>query len=79
MTFTEQENKETITILRADLIRLIKFIEESNSLFHQPMWYKDTSIVEKFAHSQYPEIRHLLYKVLTNVVPDDIKKELWDI
>lgn len=69
---------DKIEITRDDLIRLIKFIESSNELFHQPMHYKDSAIVEKFAVLQYPEIKHLYYTVFTDIIPNDLKKELWD-
>jgi len=70
---------EKIEISRSDLIRLTKFIEESNKLFHQQMRYRDQDIVQKFATEQYPEIRYLLYDLFTKMLPADIKKELWDI
>ena len=70
---------EKIEISRSDLIRLTKFIEESNKLFHQQMRYRDQDIVQKFATEQYPEIRYLLYDLFMKMLPADIKKELWDI
>lgn len=74
------DNKiDKIEISRSDLVRLVKFVEESNKLFHQQMSYTDASIVEKFAVVQYPEIRHLYYKVFDEIIPDDLKKELWEI
>ena len=70
---------EKIEISKADLIRLVKFIESSNDFFHQPMKYEEKSQVLDFAKTQYPEIHHLYYKVLDKVLSAEIKKELWDI
>jgi hypothetical protein len=73
------ENKvDEIKISRVDLIRLVKFVEEANHLFHQPLYFQDAEIVNKFAKTNYPEIHHLYYTVLTDVIPKDLKKELWD-
>jgi len=74
------DNKiDKLEISRDDLIRLVKFLEKSNELFHQPMNFKDATIVEKFATLQYPEIKHLYYDVFTHIIPDDLKKELWGL
>ena len=74
------ENRvDEIKISRNDLIRLVKFVEEANDLFHQSMYYENSEVVKKFAKENYPEIRHLYYKVFDDIIPNDLKKELWDI
>lgn len=68
-----------IAIAKDDLIRIIRFVEESQKLFHQPMHYLEQDIVEKFVAMQYPEIRYIYYDLFDEIIPNDIKKELWGI
>jgi len=53
-------------------------LEKVNALFHQPLRYGDSDIVEAFAKSNYKEINELKYNVVWEWLPDSFKAEIED-
>ena len=68
--------KEKITFTLDEVLKIFNLIENTNELFHQPMRYKDTEIVEKFAKENYPTISELYYKTLWDKLPEEIQKKI---
>ena len=56
--------------------RVFDLLEKMNSLFHQPMKYKDAKAVDAFAEGNYDEIKELYYNVVWEWLPDDVKVEI---
>ena len=65
-----------ITFSVDDVLRIFKFLENSNELFHQPMRYENTEIVKKFANDNYSEIHELYYKTLWDKLPKEIQEKI---
>ena len=61
-----------------ELKQLYEFMEEANELFHQPLNYKDSKIVEAFATKNYPIIRKFYYEVLWDKLPQEEKDRILD-
>ncbi|GGQ02505.1 hypothetical protein [Shewanella ulleungensis] len=68
--------KEEISFSVDEVLRVFRFLENSNELFHQPMRYEDKDIVQKFAKDNYPEIRELYYRTIWNKLPKYIQDEI---
>jgi len=60
----------------AEIRRVFDLLEKINGLFHQPLKYKDTDLVEAFAKKNYPEIKNLYYHVIWDLLPDDVKEDI---
>jgi len=57
---------------------LYDFLEAANALFHQPLNYQNTEVVEQFADKYYPKIRELYYTTLWEKLPEAKKKAILD-
>jgi len=67
---------KTIAVDLDEARRVFDLLEEVHDLFHQPMKYKDTQIVEKFAEDHYEQIKRLYYDVVWHWLPPDVQREL---
>jgi hypothetical protein len=65
--------KETINISIAEAEEVFELLEKVNELFHQPMHFKNTELVEKFAEENYQQIEKLYYEVVWNWLPKEIQ------
>lgn len=65
-----------INISSAEAKRVFDLLEKVNDLFHQPMKYKDSGVVESFVDVNYQEIKSLYYKVVWNWLPEDLQSEI---
>ena len=68
--------KEEITFSIDEVLRIFRFLENLNELFHQPMHYEDKDIVQKFAKDNYPEIRELYYNTIWDKLPKHIQDKI---
>lgn len=68
--------EKRIEVDLSEVKRVFYLLENINHLFHQPMYYRDTNIVESFANANYGEIKDLYYKVVWEWLPGDVKKEI---
>ena len=73
---TQVERRIEITIDEAK--RVFRFLEKMNHLLHQPLYYRDSDFVEKFARDNHDEAKELYYKVVWEWLPDDVRKEIED-
>jgi len=67
---------EEITLTVEEVLRVYKFLEKTNDLFHQPMRYEDSEVVKKFADDNYPEIRELYYELLWDKLPKKVQDKI---
>jgi hypothetical protein len=68
------ENQEILFTLD-ELLEVFRFLGNANHLFHQPMYYEDSSVVEKFADDNYMTIHKLYYETIWNKLPKSIQDE----
>jgi len=65
-----------IEIELEDLKRVFFLLEDINHLFHQPMYFNDSDMVEAFADRNFDEIGELYYKVIWNLLPAEVQEEI---
>jgi hypothetical protein len=66
----------SIQVPLSEARRIFDLLEKIHHLMHQPMYYKDPMMVEKFADDNYVEIKHLYYKIVWNWLPVDVQREI---
>ena len=76
MERTDKMNKDRLEIKTDEVVRLYKLLEEMNDLFHQPMKYKNSDVVERFSDENYAEIKDLYYNVVWNWLPLEVKDKI---
>jgi hypothetical protein len=59
-----------------DARRVFDLLEKLNSLFHQPLGYRDIEIVQRFAEQNYQEIKDLYYRVVWEWLPEELRQEI---
>lgn len=67
---------EQVVVDLKDVMRVFQLMEEMNAFFHQPMNFESVDKVQAFAHSHYPEIGELYYRVVWDWLPGDVQEKL---
>lgn len=65
-----------IKIPLEDALRVFDFLEKAHELMHQPMNYRDSQRVERFAEDNYAEVRDLYYRVVWNWFPESVRQDI---
>ena len=66
--------KKTIPIPVSEIKEVFELLEQMNDLFHQPLNYQNSELMNKFAEDKYPEIRKLYYETVWKWLPEEEKK-----
>jgi hypothetical protein len=67
-----------VTVDLDEVRQVFDFLEEAHDLLHQPLKYKDASVVEKFAEQHYEKVKRLYYEVVWSWLPPDVQQEIED-
>jgi len=67
-----------INVPLSDVQEVFELLEKIQSLFHQPMYFRDKKTVEEFAKQNYKQIKRLYYDVVWEWLPDEEKKRYED-
>ncbi|EMY76970.1 hypothetical protein LEP1GSC060_3413 [Leptospira weilii serovar Ranarum str. ICFT] len=59
-----------------DLKRIFKFLENVHDWMHQPLYYRNIELVEKFVNENYEEVKELYYHVIWNRLPEGTRNEI---
>ncbi len=59
-----------------EIRRVYGLLEEIHGFFHQPLKFRDTHLVEKFAKQHYDEIQNLYYQVVWNWLPKEVQEKI---
>jgi hypothetical protein len=68
--------KRTLEVPLDEAKRLFRFLEKAHDLMHQPMYYRDTEVVDKFVGKNYAEVKELYYDIVWNWFPEDVQREI---
>lgn len=63
-----------VSISVDEIKEVFELLEKINDLFHQPLSYRETEIVENFANSNYQEIKKLYYDTVWKWLPEEEQK-----
>lgn len=67
-----------VSISVEEIKEVFELLEKINDLFHQPLSYRETEIVENFADSNYQEIKKLYYDTVWKWLPEEEQKRYED-
>ncbi|WP_078123681.1 hypothetical protein [Leptospira alexanderi] len=56
--------------------RVFKFLENVHDWMHQPLFYQNPELIEKFANENYKEAKELYYNIVWNWLPKETQKEI---
>lgn len=70
--------KRSVRVDVEEARRVFDLLGKLNSLFHQPLSYRDPEVVERFADDNYPEIKDLYYRVVWEWLPEDERQKIED-
>ncbi|WP_039942018.1 hypothetical protein [Leptospira alexanderi] len=56
--------------------RVFKFLENVHDWMHQPLFYQNPELIEKFANENYKKAKELYYNVVWNWLPKETQKEI---
>jgi len=59
-----------------DVRRVYELLDKLRNLFHQPLYYRDPNVVERFADENYSEIMDLYYKTVWEWLPEDVRRSI---
>jgi hypothetical protein len=70
------ERRIEITVDEAK--RVFRFLEKVHHLMHQPIYYQDAEVINKFVVEHYTEAKELYYHVVWSWLPEDVRAEIED-